>query len=194
MAKDVPESIVNRLHDLFEDEQMRDALSALPRKREDQTDGQYVRILSAVVSLSEGNLNRLRYFADRALQAPEDLGWLEAMPETDEGFPRLAEALLRGGPVTIRERGPARRSASPDLWLRGNLMVPFVCIVCMEEVLPQEVQVVYLQRVDAHDRHSDKHEVMAMVHRHCLEQGRQLAEQQRYGWSESQGGWPPGKE
>lgn len=149
-----------------------------------------------ILALSEGSLTRLRYFADRAVSFPNDIAKLAHMPETDRGWPTRAGMWLQGGPVTVTERGPRRRTFGTDLWDRitATTLAPLVCPVCLEELdLRSGIQAIEVSRVVRTGGARFRHEMSSQVHPQCLDGARTMAHAQGYGWEEL-GDWPPGRD
>lgn len=184
-------SISALIADLFSGRDVEAATRLLPRQGEGQTDWQYERMVAQVLALSEGSLRRLKYFAERAADFPGDIRVLTKMAETEHGFPKTA--LLMGGEIEISERGPRRRAFPTDIWGRATRIVPYVCVVCLESIEESAVAIVYVSSITSAGGSPHRREMIAMVHRTCMDLGRSQAHAEGCGWKEGPAEWPPSR-
>lgn len=178
----IPERAWARLAALFPDEDPDALVHRLPARVASMDDASYELLLGAVVTLSEGDPDRLDYFAARAREFPDDLLALVADRELRRSVRprkrlRSLPLDLQGGPVTLPDVPPNPLADDRDLWDGLGVAVGVLCIVCRREYAQFEPEV-WLSRRDGIGVAS----MRIHVHPRCLDAGAARARAQGYGW------------
>ena len=175
----------SKLEAMFSGEQLDEARRSLPEAFPGQADYGYENLVLAVLRLSEGDLARLKYFADRARSHPVDVvelvgyrPWLIAFGE----WPERRTQLLDGGPVRAPDAGILRQPEDADLWEKTGLVCLELCVVCGELVSRDPLGNPKIVLTDL----GSGAEKLVTAHRRCMDEGQALALSQDYGWRE---GW-----
>jgi hypothetical protein len=184
MARIIPGKVEVTLGTMFP-EHIAEARAILPDRLHDQSDDVYAVLLWLVLKLSEGSIERLSYFADRARAFPADVWLLGQSPEPAHRLLKLLIRNLLGGSVTITERGPVRMRQPDDLWDRGYITSAFHCIVCGLVVSKSGslLPTVMLSRSGHSGVTRLESQVRVWVHYPCRAEGSRLAREQGYGWT-----------
>jgi len=175
----LPERVALKLRAMFPEEQMSDAVRLLPKKRPDRSDLGYENLLSALVKISEGDLERLAYFSQRARTHPGDVILIGLQPPALGPVPH---AMLRGGPIALPYVAPhPARNAGETMMDRRTYGQ--VCIVCGERVsdATRPGDNVVLSRV-TRGLMIETSELAESAHIDCMRRGEELAAQQGLGW------------
>lgn len=182
MGIPIPERARARLAALFPGEDPDALLRRLPARNGSMDDGSYELLLGAVITLSEGDLDRLDYFAARARDFPADIHMLVAERELRRAVrprkrvPKLPLD-LEGGPVDLPDVAVNPLADDRDLWDGMGVAVGVLCIVCRREYAQFEPEV-WLSRADGVGVAS----IRVHVHPRCLDAGAALARAQGFGW------------
>lgn len=166
------EEAMKRLQSLFSDDNLAEALRLLPGQQGED-------VVLAIVTLSEGSLDRLRYFAERARKYPTDVLFLREHVPLGEWSNEL-NGLLLGGPIEIPLTESATRNLEDDFWLRTGLGALQLCVVCGE---PMSSDFAVNPRVELSRRAPFGVETKTeAVHLDCIDRGKATAHSQGYGW------------
>jgi hypothetical protein len=176
----ISQKAYEKLQLVFSGNELEEAFRLLPHPFPGQSQEGYDAVTIAVVELSEGEYDRLRYFSERARDHPSDVVILAGY----RGIRSFAEApkgVLRGGRVTVPDVEPNPLLSSDDLWERcGTAQLQF-CVVCEQPVSKRGSQ----NRSVMLGRHLSNRvfvKKLITVHRHCMEEGHRMAELQGYAW------------
>ncbi|HEY5252319.1 MAG TPA: hypothetical protein VIJ09_11685 [Acidimicrobiales bacterium] len=123
MSRSLPARVETKLSVLFAGSEREEALRLLPERPAAFGEYGYERLLMSITKLSEGELERLAYFADRGRRYPEDVVQWGALREVRSTVkPRSKVKLLerqcrlRGGPITMADVEPNPLADDDDLW------------------------------------------------------------------------------
>jgi hypothetical protein len=178
----VPSRVEAKLSAIFQGSDLQEALDALPGRPAGSTDHWYDLLLMSITKLSEGQLERLKYFAERALVFPEDvvqLGQTRELRSTikprkrTRGIPHLS-----GGPVALPDVPPNPLADDEDIWEGLGIGAAMLCSVCRKEYGSPDPEI-WLYRVSEGGGRSASR---IHVHPRCLQAGEALALSQGYGW------------
>lgn len=174
-----------KLTALFGQGQLADARRALPPKGRGLPDQIHELMLMNVIKLSEGDLDRLRYFGTRAKAHPEDIHHLASIRELRgrmkprQKVTHINKAIrLGGGPVELPDVSRNPSADNDDLMDGLGVAAAFLCSVCRTEYASFDPEVWIHKRMPDGVRSQRLH-----VHPRCLTQGREVARSQGYSWS-----------
>jgi len=188
----VPSRAEAKLSALFQGRDLEEAIDGLPGRPAGYGDQGYELLLMSIIKLSEGQLERLKYFADRALDHPEDvvqLGLNREAKSTIKPRKRIEDIPhLSGGPVTIPDVPPNPLADDDDLWEGLGHGSAVLCSVCRKEYGSFDPEVWLYRGTKAEGRSAKR----IHVHPRCLRSGEALALSQGYGWHH--GSWPASKD
>jgi hypothetical protein len=125
---DLSDSVQTRLERLFGNQVDVAASLLVDSLRPWEHLDRYESLLTWVVDLSAGDLDRLRYFAARAHDYPTDIYTLVQHNPALGKFPERKQKSLKGGPATLdpTERAPGDREEN----LFEKTAFAMVCVVC----------------------------------------------------------------
>lgn len=181
----IPASIDEIVRTRFRDSLVEEAHSVLALLEKWETLAAYETLLAGVLQLSGGDIERLRYFVDRAWQHPSDIIGITSWNPALGALPRDIDEDLLGGPLGMSVPRELLKNQSHDLWTKTAFNM--VCVVCDKLVSRNPFanpEVILTRPVRGG---TETHYVTA--HRRCMQLGKQRAAEQGYGWEEV--GSPP---
>jgi hypothetical protein len=191
----VPARVEAKLLVLFAGNELKQALRILPQRPPEFGELGYEQLLMSITKLSEGRLERLKYFAARAEDYPDDVvkwGQLREVRSTlkpRSKVQRIERASgLQGGPITLPDVAPNPLADDEDLWEGLGVGKAFLCSVCRREYGSFDPEIWLYRR----DEGSGLSAQRIHVHPRCVQAGETLALSQGYGWH--QGQWPGSKD
>jgi hypothetical protein len=191
----IPGRVEAKLSALFSGHELDEAVRLLPPRPSTFGDDGYDELLMAITKLSEGDLDRLRYFASRAHDFPDDVvGWGRLREVRSTLRPRSKVQMLekgcrlRGGPMAIADVTPNPLADDEDLWHGLGVATAFLCSVCRQEYGSVTPEIWLSQRVEAGGLSARR----IRVHPSCIPDGESLARAQGYGWHQGAGPGPKG--